>query len=114
MVTVPVSARSTSTTWLSALALSTACTTTSEFGFAMLISPRSQAARKTMAAAARAALELDRDTERWQKGKLGHALPGRRCVRVIEDVEKHVLRVVGVHDAQVRCDARAAEVIGPG
>src|SRR5512146_3267154 len=73
-VIVPVSVRSTNTTWVGALALSTACTTIRGVVLGTVTVPRSQAAAAAVApsTSARPARrsKANRDTGRRQKGEL--------------------------------------------
>src|ERR1041384_3894609 len=54
-------------------------------------------------------LELNRDTGRREEGELADRLPRRRALCIVEHVQKHVLRLVRVDDAQVRSDRHPGE-----
>ena len=50
------------------------------------------------------------DSDRRQEGNLRVRGLGRRARLIVEAVHEHVLRVVGVHDAHVRGERRAADL----
>src|SRR5215831_19729913 len=89
-----------------ALGLSTACTTTFGVDRGTATVPSSHADAATSASSA--ALKANRDTGRRQEWELRDRLFRRRARGIVEDVHEHVLRVVGVHHADVRRDRRAA------
>src|SRR5881394_3037440 len=110
----PVSVRSTRMTCDGRLALRTECTTMLGCVRGTVIVPISHdASVRVPATISRAAarLKANRDTGRGENGELGDRLSRWRRFRVIENVQKHVLRVVRVHDAQVRRDRRSSNVI---
>src|SRR3954454_24497611 len=63
----------------------------------------------TKATSSGLSLKPNRDTGRGKEGNLADRLSGRRRLAVVEHVQEHVLLVVRVHDAQVRCDRRGSE-----
>src|SRR2546423_8850423 len=64
----------------------------------------------TIAAHTRRALPDNGDSERRKHRELPQRKPLRRAGRVVEKIGEDVLRVVHVHDAEERRDARAADV----
>src|SRR6185437_14219272 len=122
-VTAPVSVRSSSTPCDVAFTLSTEWMTSDGVVSASVTLPMSHPASAMASAAApsaastaardRPSSEANRDTDRRQERELRDGLACRRSLGVVEHVQKHVLRVVGVHDAEIGRDGRSADAVAP-
>src|SRR6185295_3544222 len=123
----PLRVRSSSTTCDGALALNTACIATCESGRGISICSISQAARKrekpsrtvyglgcvvwdrphtSRHTPQTTLLEDNAHPQTWKHRELRDRATGGTVSRVLVEIEKHVLRVVGVHHTDVRRDHR--------